>query len=333
MAASVSKLRLCDFEVKPLAEESLGVRSMSIFVATPHAAILLDPGVSLAPRRFGLPPHPEEFRALLNARRRVLESAEEADTVVVTHYHRDHFTPSYESLFECCDPSEFETVYKSKKVFVKRVDSKTPFNQKKRAWRLFRDLEKISTPATQIGEEEVRLGGLTLRFFPCVHGDARLGSVLVVQIRSSSDCSLIYAPDVQGPVDDEAANRILAERFELAFVGGPPLYLNTISSRKGIEEKVAKGLDNLVRIIRRNPGRVVVAHHMLRSAEWMETLESFGIEERDVRTYSSLLGMTPTLLEANRKVLYESDPPPPDYRQLLQENKGRSCSKLLEEIG
>lgn len=329
----MGKLKLCDFEVRPLAEESLGVRSMSMLVATPDATILLDPGVSLAPRRFGLPPHPAEFRALLSARRRILDSAEEADVVIITHYHRDHFTPSYESLYECCDPSEFERIYKFKKVFVKRVDNKTPFNQKKRAWKLFRDLERISTPVVQIGEDEIRLSGLTVRFFPCVHGDARLGSVLVVHLASSSGCSLIYAPDVQGPVDDEAADRVLSVRFDLAVIGGPPLYLDTPSSRRGVCSKVAKGLENLVRIIRRNPGRVVVAHHLLRSADWMDKLMSFGIEERSIHTYSSMLGLTPTLLEANRRILYESDPPPPDYEKMLLKSKGRSCSKLLEEIG
>lgn len=327
----MSKLKFCDFELKPLAEESLGVRSMSMLVTTPEAAILLDPGVSLAPRRFGLPPHPEEFKALLSARRRLLDSAGEADTIIITHYHRDHFTPSYESLFECCDLSDFEAIYRGKRIFAKRLDNKTPFNQKKRAWQLFKHLERISTPATQVDGEEIKIGDLSLKFSPCVHGDPRLGYVLVAQLTNSEGCSVIYAPDVQGPVDEEAGNRFLSVRFDLAVIGGPPLYLGVSRSRT-IATKVAKGLENLVKIIRSNPKRVVVSHHMLRSADWMDALEGFGIKEGDVYTYSSLLGTAPTLLEAYRKLLYESDPPPSGYKELLVKNKGRTCSKLLREI-
>ena len=47
----------------PLAAESLGVRLMCTYVENPDAKILLNAGVSLGPKRFGLPPHPEEFKA------------------------------------------------------------------------------------------------------------------------------------------------------------------------------------------------------------------------------------------------------------------------------
>jgi len=47
--------------VAPVGEESLGVRSMCLYVETRDVRILFDAGVSLAPRRFGLPPHPREL--------------------------------------------------------------------------------------------------------------------------------------------------------------------------------------------------------------------------------------------------------------------------------
>lgn len=327
----MSRVKLCDFELKPLAEESLGVRSMSILVSTPEATILLDPGVSLAPRRFGLPPHPEEFRALLSARMRLIESAEEADFIVITHYHRDHFTPPYESLFECSDLSSFESIYKGKRVLAKSIEARTPFNQKKRAWRLFKALEKLTASVTQVNESEIRVGGVVLRFFPCVHGDPRLGYVLVVQLTSPESCSIVYAPDVQGPADREVVDRMLEMHFELAIIGGPPLYLET-SLKKHVSSRVTEGLENLARIVQSHRGRVVVAHHLLRSVDWVDRLENLGVGEKDVHTYSSLLGLPMTLLEANRKLLFESDPPPPNYGRLLSENRGRICSKLLEEI-
>jgi predicted metallo-beta-lactamase superfamily hydrolase len=69
--------------VVPLAAESLGVRSMCTLVETPDVRILLDAGVSLCPSRFGLPPHPLEYKAIIEARRRIAEAAEMADVVTV----------------------------------------------------------------------------------------------------------------------------------------------------------------------------------------------------------------------------------------------------------
>src|SRR4030042_6902112 len=82
--------------VVPLAAESLGVRSLCTFVETPEVKILLDAGISLCPRRFGLPPHPKEYRAIAESRRRIAESAVRAETVTLSHYHFDHHTPSFE---------------------------------------------------------------------------------------------------------------------------------------------------------------------------------------------------------------------------------------------
>ena len=56
-------------KVIPLAFESLGVRSMATFVETDHK-ILIDPGTSIAPKRFGYPPWKNEFEAAYKALKR-----------------------------------------------------------------------------------------------------------------------------------------------------------------------------------------------------------------------------------------------------------------------
>lgn len=43
--------------IVPLAFDSFGVRSMATFVETDDLRILIDPGVSLMPSRYGLEPH------------------------------------------------------------------------------------------------------------------------------------------------------------------------------------------------------------------------------------------------------------------------------------
>jgi len=324
-------LRVCSFEIEPLADESLGVRSMSILVATPDIVLLLDPGVSLAPRRFNLPPHPEEFRALAEARIRIVDRAQDAEVLVVSHYHRDHFTPPYESLYECCNRNDFVSMYSGRKeLLVKALDNKTPFNQKKRAWQLTRELEKLGVRVRRVVEESISFGSTTLSFLPASHGSAKLGNVLVVILKYRDECTLVYAPDVQGPVDEAAFSRILATSFNIAIIGGPPLYLEEKSEE--LASIAQKGLANLATLVKANPRRVIVSHHLLRSPDWVEALEQHGVSEGDVLTYSSVRGGPLTLLEANRKLLFESDPPPSSYENILAKHKGRKCTQLLHEI-
>src|SRR2546430_9453230 len=53
--------------VIPLAAESLGVRSMATYVEAGDLGILIDPGATLAPTRWGLPPAEAEGQALRRA--------------------------------------------------------------------------------------------------------------------------------------------------------------------------------------------------------------------------------------------------------------------------
>ena len=43
-------------KIIPLAADSLGVRSMATYVEAGSTGLLLDPGATLAPARYGLPP-------------------------------------------------------------------------------------------------------------------------------------------------------------------------------------------------------------------------------------------------------------------------------------
>ncbi len=82
--------------VKPLAFDSFGVRSvrsMATFVETDDIAVLIDPGVSLAPRRYGLPPHPIEEQRMNEHWEDIKEHAARSDVLIVTHYHYDHYDP------------------------------------------------------------------------------------------------------------------------------------------------------------------------------------------------------------------------------------------------
>ena len=71
-------------KVKPLAFDSFGVRSMATFVETDDVAVLIDPSVSLAPKRYKLPPHPVEEQRMSETWADIKETA--VKTILVEHH-------------------------------------------------------------------------------------------------------------------------------------------------------------------------------------------------------------------------------------------------------
>ena len=72
-------------KVIPLASESLGVRSLAIFIKIGVVGILIDPGVALGPKRYSLSPAEAELTALREARERIQNYSKEATMVTISH--------------------------------------------------------------------------------------------------------------------------------------------------------------------------------------------------------------------------------------------------------
>jgi predicted metallo-beta-lactamase superfamily hydrolase len=299
-------------EVYPLADESMGVRSMALGVVTPDATILFDAGVSLAPRRFGLPPHPLEFRAAKEARERITRFAERSDVVTVSHYHLDHYTPSFTSFYEWSSPEAFERTYAGRTVFAKKPDSTVSFNQRRRAAAFLRELEEIGCRVIEADGNRLVLGRTVIEAWgPYPHGSSSpIGHVVVFAV-AHGGVKVVYAPDVQGPMDERAAEEIASREPELLVVGGPPLYLEGL---KVDSESVERGLTNLALLSKLT--KVVVSHHTLRDAAWRVRLSERGVE--GVLTYSEIAGVEERLLEAKRRELYRETPPPPAFEEWLR---------------
>jgi len=123
-------------KVIPLAAESLGIRSMCTYVETPDLRILLDAGTSLCPNRFGLPPHPKEFEAIIQSRKKISEAAEKAEVVTISHYHYDHHTPSFEDwLVNWTQADETaREIYMDKTVLLKNPREQINHSQRERGW-------------------------------------------------------------------------------------------------------------------------------------------------------------------------------------------------------
>jgi predicted metallo-beta-lactamase superfamily hydrolase len=119
-------------KVIPQAEESFGVRSMCISIETSDTKILLEAGSSLAPKRMGCHPHPREYQALAECRKRINKTAEKSEITTISHYHFDHHTPSYTDWFTNWSSEETAKKYEGKLVLAKSYRPMVNVSQRRR---------------------------------------------------------------------------------------------------------------------------------------------------------------------------------------------------------
>ena len=311
--------------IVPLAAESLGVRSMCTFVETPDVRILLDAGVSLCPNRFGLPPHPMEFKAIEESRRKIAAAAEKAEIVTLSHYHFDHHTPSYEDWL--CDwTAKTETarqIYEGKTVLIKNPKDKINYNQRRRAW-LFQKTGGRYAEKLEIADGKTfNFGKATeVRFSePVPHGpeNSALGWVLMNTIKCQNE-KFMFAPDVQGPMSTHTLEIIIKEKPQLIMIGGPPLYL---AGFRVDENQIQTGLKNLEKVVETVPC-IILEHHILRDENWREkTKNVFNKTNKagcEIMTAAEFLGKQNAFLEAARKRLFVENPPSKEFEKWTRES-------------
>ncbi len=313
----------------PLAAESFGVRSMCTFIETPTLRVLLDAGVSLAPNRFRLPPHPNEFEAIKKARRRIAEFADKADVVTVSHYHHDHLTPSFEDWL--CNWTHNETarqIYESKMVYAKNYRVNINTSQRMRGRIFEKAVGEHAKKLTFSDGRSFKFGETKLQFsHPVYHGSRNtpLGWLLMATITCDGEKAL-FASDVQGPMDNTVSQHILAEKPQLLVISGPPTYLTGLYVNN---QQIQQSLKNLETLVKTVP-TVIVEHHLLRDLEWRRIAQQIFKSARKaghrIFTAAEYSGKENLLLEAKRKQLYKDDPPDSGFTKWskLSEHKKRT---------
>jgi uncharacterized protein len=306
-------------KVTPLAAESFGVRSMCTLVETPDVAVLLDAGISLAPYRFSLLPHPMEFQAIAKLRAQIAEAAQKAQVVTISHYHFDHHTPSYEDwLVNWTEDGETaRQIYQGKTVLMKNPKERINASQRQRAW-MFQKTGGKATGKLEVADGKAfSFGETTVRFSEAVpHGpeDSMLGWVVMATVECGGE-RFMHAPDVQGPMANHTAQLIQAEKPDAIMIGGPPFYLGGF---KVEEAQLRRGVENLRSIIREMPV-TILEHHALRDEMWKRRseplFEAASEAGHQLVTGAEYAGRENVFLESKRKQLYKDYPPSEEFKK------------------
>ena len=292
-------------KIKLLASESQGTRSMATYIEAYGLKIFIDPGVSLAPRRYGLPPHPLEIKEKHDTWRRIVKYASASDIIILTHYHFDHFNPN-DSLSE---------IYDDKLLFMKDPENNINHSQRRRSHLLLHKFQELNiSPVINIADDNrLEIENLKITFSkPIPHGpDIKLGYVIMVCI-DDGYTKFVYTSDVEGPYDDEAVDFILKCNPSILYVDGPLTYM--ISSSLP-QNTVKKSFENLVKIILNSDiSKIILDHHFMRDIDykyWLDKLDkSLSFIDKDLYILSAAeyMGNKLRMLEAMRKRLYEAFP-------------------------
>ena len=291
-------------KIKLVGAESMGVRSMATYLETRGLKIFIDPGVALAPWRYGLPPHPIELEERERVWREVVRLAEKSDVIVITHYHYDHFNPR-EALYE---------VYHDKTLLIKDPENSINPSQIRRSHFLLHRLAELGVkPHIKIADGKYfMIGDVEIMFSnPIPHGhDSRLGYVVMLSI-DDGKYKFLYSSDVEGPFDEDAVEFIIGCRPKLLYLDGPMTYLLGMLLNENVVDKC---LDNLIRILSTVPlDKLILDHHFMRDINYLTWIESIlkmfsGGKDLNIISAAEFMGKSLNMLEASRQKLYEEHP-------------------------
>ncbi len=306
-------MQLGEIEIEPLAAESLGVRSFCTLVKTPDIRLVLDPSAALAMRE-RLEPHPIEYQILIKSLERIFVESRKADVLSISHYHYDHVRPGFTDFrYNLSSREELQRLFDGKTVLAKDNRENINPSQRRRGFYFEKDVQSISEEihwsdgtAFEFGATKVTCSS------PLSHGpsDTKLGYVIATTIEYEGS-SVMFAPDLQGPVVQEDLAYILSSSPDLLLVGGPPLYL-----KKFEERHRQSAFQSLTRLVTEIP-LVVVDHHLMRSKDWLNWLGPIKVAaERagnQIMSIAEMLGTENRCLESMRTSLYSEQPPESDF--------------------
>ncbi len=282
-------------EIKPVAFDSMGVRSMATFIDTRDVKVMIDPSVSLAPKRYRLPPHRIEIERMNEKWEEIKKYVLESDVVVITHYHYDHHNPEEVEIFD------------GKTLLLKHPKENINRSQMGRAAYFLERLKNVDVEIDFCDGKNYSFGNTEIILSKAVyHGsDSRLG--YVVEVYVSEKDSFLFSSDVEGPNNDEQLKFMLDMNAETVIVDGPMTYmLGYRFSQRAFQNSI----ENLKKLIEKTGIRkLALDHHLTRDLKWREKMaEIFDLGAEmgvTVDSAAKFAGVEEELLEARRAELYK----------------------------
>jgi predicted metallo-beta-lactamase superfamily hydrolase len=282
-------------KIIPLAFDSMGVRSTATFVET-DLKIVIDPGVSFAPLRYGLPPTKLELERVEELSVKVWECAQEADILTISHYHYDHYFPE----------ADF---YSGKILLIKDPKNNINRSQKGRGKEFLNWIKDTPQLMEFADGRKFKFRQTEINFSPpFYHGGegSRLGYVLMCSIKYRGK-KIIHASDVQGPQVIQTTDWIIKQNPDILILSGfPTLLMGWRSSKFGLHQSNK----NLVKILTETKVRTIILdHHLVRDLHYSNKIDEVSKKAKSLNkkiiTAAEFLGKEPEFLEARRKEFYK----------------------------
>lgn len=289
-------------QIEILGAESLGVRSLACAVNIGGRKVVIDPGVALGFRRYGLLPHPVQVAASEIVKGAIEKALKDATDIVISHYHGDHhpmvnanpYQLSAERVVESC---------KAAKLWAKGTQDLSP-RQANRAKALAQKLNRMLPVSEGVSD-----GPLTFSA-PVPHGkrDADVGTVMMTRIQEGNDV-FVHASDIQ-MLNDEAVEIILEWQPTILLASGPPIYSPNfdLRSQQGIRRRVLQ--------LAQNVNILILDHHLMRSKKgekWLDNVSS--VAQHNIVCAADFMGHPRMLLEAERPFWYKKVPVPEGWHE------------------
>ncbi len=263
-------------------------------VETRDRKILIDPGLALGYKRFGLLPHPFQVAVGEKVRENIIKELKDSTDIIISHFHGDHIPLANANPYQL-DSQRVPYSFKKSRFWCKGEEGISDSMQRRR-----RELSHLL--GRPLPNSEGKIDGLFQFSKPVFHGEPNNRTGTVMMTRIEDEKVFVHASDIQ-LLHDEAVDQVLNWHSHIVLVSGPPLYLQYMS-----KERREKAWNNALRLSK-GVDILILDHHLLRCKEGYDLLRK--IESRTgnrVMCAAEYMGERPLLLEANRKLLYKEMP-------------------------
>ncbi len=280
-------------KIKILGAESLGVRSLCVLVTTDDKKILIDPGIALGYKRFGLLPHPFQVAIGYNIREKIISILKsEVTDIVFSHYHGDHIPLPDANPFQL-DAYQVSPYFKKPKLWCKGSEN-ISHNM------LIRRNELMKILQRDFPNSEGKIEG-NLRFSQSVcHGRMKKNRVMMTRIEEGN-IVFVHASDIQ-LLNEDAISMILKWNPTIVLASGPPFYLKQYQTKE-IYDKAWKNAVKLA--MAKNLSTLILDHHLCRNKAGLDFISDLSRKTgKRIICAAQFMQKEPILLEAYRRELY-----------------------------